>query len=187
MSGAVETEVKIRVPDLAAVEDRLKAAGFLLHVPRAFEANTLYDTPGQSLRMAGCILRLREVAGRHLLTFKGQEKNGPYKSREEVETTLGSSEAMHTVLAHLGYHPVFRYEKYRAEFKVSADAPGVVTLDHTPIGDFIELEGPSEWIDATARQLGYSPSDYLLHSYGKLYITDCERRRVEPTHMVFSS
>jgi adenylate cyclase, class 2 len=134
MSGAVETEVKIRVPDLAAVEDRLKAAGFLLHVPRAFEANTLYDTPGQSLRMAGCILRLREVAGRHLLTFKGQEKNGPYKSREEVETTLGSFEAMHTVLAHLGYHPVFRYEKYRAEFKVSADAPGVVTLDHTPIG-----------------------------------------------------
>jgi adenylate cyclase class 2 len=187
MQGSVETEVKIRVGDPAVIEERVHAAGFHLDVPRTFEANTLYDTPSQRLRAAGQILRLRQVGDRNIITFKGRPSNGAHKSREEIETIVGSSEAMHAMLQRLGYHPVFRYEKFRAEFKAAKDDAGVVTLDHTPIGDFLELEGPAEWIDATARRLGFSPADYLLDSYGKLYIADCARRGMEPTNMVFSS
>jgi hypothetical protein len=34
-------------------------------------------------------------------------------------------------------------------------------LDETPAGVFLELEGPSRWIDRTARRLGFAESDYL--------------------------
>ena len=67
----------------------------------------------------------------------------------------------------------------------SPGEPGVVTVDETPIGNFLELEGPAEWIDAKAAALGFTPSDYILESYGRLYLADCERRGVEPSNMVF--
>ncbi len=94
---------------------------------------------------------------------------------------------MHRILEQLGYHPSFRYEKYRTEFVHSQSDAALVTLDETPIGDFLELEGPGEWIDQTARQLGFSPRDYVLDSYARLYVADCERRGMEPGHMVFAS
>ena len=59
--------------------------------------------------------------------------------------------------------------------------------DLTPIGNFLELEGPGEWIDTTARQLGFPKKDYILASYGRLYVAHCENHGVEPSHMVFSS
>ncbi|HEX4773488.1 MAG TPA: class IV adenylate cyclase [Bryobacteraceae bacterium] len=187
MQGPVETEVKIPVTDLDAIGDRIRAAGFHPHVQRSFEANTLYDTQNQALRASGHILRLRQVADRNVLTFKGQEKNASHKMREEIETGIDSFQAMHEILNRLGYGPVFRYEKFRTEYKRLEDHRGVVTLDQTPIGNFLELEGPPDWIDATARLLGFSPSNYLLDSYGKLYLADCERRGVEPANMVFPS
>lgn len=187
MQGQLETEVKIPVTDLDAAGDRLRAAGFHLHVARAFEANTLYDTGNQTLRASGRILRLRRVADRNVITFKGQERNGAHKTREEIETVVDSLEAVHEILVRLGYQPVFRYEKFRTEYKRPEDGHGIVTLDQTPIGNFLELEGAPEWIDATAHLLGFSPSNYLLDSYGKLYLADCERRGVEPANMVFPS
>lgn len=187
MSGAVETEVKIRVNDPDRMAERLREAGFTLSVARSFEANTLYDTSEGSLRAAGHILRLRHVAGRSIVTFKGQEQSGSHKTREEIETEVGSAAAAHTILDRLQLHPVFRYEKYRTEFKQGGDDSGVVTLDETPIGNFLELEGPGEWIDGNARRLGFGPADYVLDSYGKLYIADCERRGVQPSNMVFPS
>jgi adenylate cyclase class 2 len=60
-------------------------------------------------------------------------------------------------------------------------------IDETPIGMFLELEGDAEWIDETARRLGYSPSDYLLESYGTLYLQYCQNRKLEPTNMVFAA
>jgi adenylate cyclase, class 2 len=72
-------------------------------------------------------------------------------------------------------------------FARSRNGAAVVTLDETPIGDFLELEGPGEWIDDTAKRLGFSRQDYVLDSYARLYVADCERRGVEPSHMVFAS
>ena len=55
--------------------------------------------------------------------------------------------------------------------------PGVVTLDETPIGWFLELEGSPDWIDKTARQLGFSEEDYVILSYAALYLTYCNEQR----------
>jgi adenylate cyclase class 2 len=58
-------------------------------------------------------------------------------------------------------------------------------LDQTPIGDFLELEGAAQWIDRTARTLGFSPADYITVSYGRLYLEYCEAKGVDPRNMVF--
>jgi adenylate cyclase class 2 len=187
MKNATETEVKIRLSNSAAISERLHSAGFTKSVPRLFEANTLYDTPDHSLAQKGMLLRLRQVADKGVITWKGRGDPGPYKSRPELETTVGSVETLGQILADLGFHPLFRYEKWRTEFVHPQNGSGVVTLDETPIGDFLELEGPGEWIDDTAKQLGFSPQDYVLDSYARLYVADCERRGVQPTHMVFAS
>jgi adenylate cyclase class 2 len=93
---------------------------------------------------------------------------------------------MKEIFEHLGYQPTFRYEKYRTEYQHPDRSEGVVTLDETPIGNFLELEGPGKWIDGTAKLLGFAGPDYILESYGRLYIADCERRGVAPHDMVFT-
>jgi adenylate cyclase class 2 len=187
VSNGIETEVKIPLPTADGLPGRLRDAGFSVSVPREFESNTLYDTKDQRLRRSGMILRLRQIGEKNIITWKGPSEPGPYKMRAELETGVGSLEIAEQILGQLGYQPLFRYEKYRTEFHQGNQAPGVVTLDETPIGNFLELEGTGEWIDATASLLGFRPKDYVLESYGNLYLADCARRGVEPKHMVFAS
>lgn len=187
MKNPTETEVKIRLPNSANASDNLHAAGFTQSVPRQFESNTLYDSPDHSLGEKGMLLRLRQIGEKGVITWKGPDDPGPFKSRPELETTVASIETLDRILNWLGFQPVFRYEKYRTEFALSRNSAAVVSLDETPIGDFLELEGPGEWIDDTAKRLGFTRQDYVLDSYARLYVADCERRGVEPSHMVFAS
>jgi len=186
-TSGVETEVKIRVSDLAQICDRLKACGFTLRSPRQFESNTLYDTSDQALRRARTILRLRQSGDHSVITWKGASEPGRFKTRPEIETSVGSLEVLRQILEHLGYFPAFRYEKFRTEYIEAGHPAGVLTVDETPIGNFLELEGPGDWIDEKAAQLGFSHEDYVLESYGKLYLDDCRRRGVEPAGMLFAS
>jgi adenylate cyclase class 2 len=186
MTRGVETEIKIRVGDRTSMPDRLHGAGLQISAARQFESNTLYDTKDRALKRAGMLLRLRQAGGQCKLTWKGPDEPGRHKSRPELETAAASCETLHNIFVQLGFEPSFRYEKYRTEFTAQDDS-GVVMLDETPIGDFLELEGPGEWIDATAALLGFAESDYVLDSYAKLYRTDCERRGVQPDNMVFAS
>jgi adenylate cyclase class 2 len=183
----IETEVKIRLSDIIAAKRRLDDAHFAISVPRRFESNTLYDTPDLKLRNAQMLLRLRQVGSESIVTWKGPGVPGTHKIRPELETRVGSFETFDQILRALGYEPSFRYEKYRTEFKqVQSAAEGVVTLDETPIGDFFELEGTSEWIDQTAALLGFEPGEYVLASYARLYLDHCAAKGLEPGNMVFS-
>jgi adenylate cyclase class 2 len=186
MHSPVETEVKIRISDLADICRRIEALGFQISQPREFESNTLYDTPTKSFLSCGTLLRLRESGGRYVITWKGRYQAGPHKARPELETTLGSLETMAQIFGQLGYEPVFRYEKYRREYRLPGQ-PGVITTDETPIGNFLELEGPGVWIDETAQRLGLRPADYILESYARLYMKACQQRGITPTNMVFGT
>jgi CheY-like chemotaxis protein len=101
-------------------------------------------------------LRARTLAG------------GLHKSREELETSAGDARTLELILARLGLVPSFRYEKFRTTFR-ALEEPGVLALDETPIGVFIELEGPAYWIDATALRMGFKTRDYVVASYAALY------------------
>jgi adenylate cyclase class 2 len=185
-SDAVETEVKLPVQVTGEAALRLEEAGFTVSQPRELESNSLYDLPDQRLRRAGMALRLRQTGERSIITWKGPIETGPYKIRPELETTVGSVAVLADIFTRLGYEVIFRYEKFRTEFR-RPEARGSIVLDETPIGAFLELEGPGEWIDKTAMGLGYTPASYVLDSYVSLYIKHCEEKGRQPKHMLFSS
>ena len=179
---AVETEVKIRVADRAALEQSLVRLGFRCMTPRTLERNTLYDTPERSLRGSRQILRIREFGDKWVLTHKsvpsGISDDGRHKKRIETETLVEDGVLLAKIFEALGFRPVFVYEKWRTEW---ADAAGHCVLDETPLGLYAELEGPSEWIDATAQKLGIGESEWITLSYGRIFEQwrDQERSKAE--------
>jgi len=182
--GNNETEIKLVAHDAAAAGRLLRKAGFRVTRRRVFEANTVFDTADRGLRQASLLLRLREAGGMATLTFKGPPLLARHKTREELEATLSSAGTCGLILERLGYQPVFRYEKYRTEFRAPGSS-GLATLDETPIGVYVELEGSPRWIDGTARRLGFRERDYITESYGRLYLDWCEARGLPPSNMVF--
>jgi len=182
--GGHETEIKLAVEDAAAGRRLLGRHGFRVFKRRVFEANTVYDTSDLRLRRAQSLLRLRQAGRSFKLTYKGPPTPGRHKSREELELDLPALSPFDAILERLGYQPVFRYEKYRTEFR-RPGVSGVATLDETPIGTYLELEGQPAWIDRTARLLGKQDSDYITASYGTLYREWCASRGCEPGDMVF--
>ena len=183
--SALETEIKLRVPSPQAARRLLLRQRFRVTAPRVFESNLVLDTPGIALRSSGRLLRLRTSGKAHRITYKGPASVGRHKSREEIEFSLDDPAAAARVFAALGFEPLFRYEKYRTEFARPRNPGGIVTLDETPVGAFLELEGEPAWIDRVAADLGFSPSDYITASYGALYASWCRERGLEPSHMVF--
>jgi len=179
-----EIEVKISVPSVAAARKRIRDAGFRIQVPRVFEVNILWDTADLRLRAQGKLVRLRDAGGHSTLTFKGKSGDTRHKIREELETRVENAAAVERVFREIELKPVFRYEKFRTEYTADK-AHGVVTLDETPVGDFLEIEGPARWIDRTAKQLGFSAADYITLSYGALYLQYCSAHGIRPSNMVF--
>jgi adenylate cyclase class 2 len=168
--GAREIEIKLAVSSADAARRLLRGAGFRLYRRRVLEANTVFDTPAARLRGSGCLLRVRQAGRRSTLTYKGAGQPGRFKSREELEVEISDMRAFIAILSRLGYREVFRYEKYRTEYKAADSDVGHATLDETPIGIYLELEGPPAWIDAAARRLGFTRSEYITESYGRLFL-----------------
>jgi adenylate cyclase class 2 len=146
--------------------------------------NTLYDLPGDVLRGRQQLLRLRHYGTAWKLTFKSKKKTGRHSSREELETAVTDGKNMDRILQALGYKPSFRYEKFRAEW---TDGKGQVVVDHTPIGDFCEIEGASRWIDATAKNLGVSEADYITKNYAGLFSDWKARAKSKTEEMTFKA
>ena len=168
----VETEIKLRLRDgVGPIREKLAQLGFVEASPRELEVDQVFDLPGQPLRLTRKLLRVRRRGSECILTYKGPPTPGPHKSREEIETAIGDGAAFETVLERLGYQRTFRYENFRTKF-VSAEyeKAGIILLDETPIGCFLELEGSGSWIDATAEYLGFSADQYITRSYAALYL-----------------
>jgi adenylate cyclase class 2 len=179
------------------------------------EENVIFDTPQGGLAKHGQLLRIRTEtpAGRGksrdtrpkqrvVLTFKqpiaqpsGAEMESaadwPYKVREEIEVEVAEAGNLTRIFEGLGMSGWFHYEKYRTTFRLPASkawATGLlIELDETPIGTFVELEGPAAAIDRAAQELGFSKHDYVLKTYLSLYLEDCRRKGEEPRHMVVAN
>jgi adenylate cyclase, class 2 len=207
-----ETEVKLKIEDLRAFQRALKRLGARPAVrgrERVREENILFDTAESSIAKAGQLLRIRTelpdvkrkkaAAPRFLVTFKrpiDEPSNREaaflhrnYKVREELELEVSDGAALGRIFAGLGMRGWFRYEKLRTTYKLPAAkawAKGLlIELDETPIGMFVELEGPEEAIDRAAVELGFSKHDYILKNYLLLYLEDCKRRGEPARDMVF--
>ncbi|MCX6588153.1 MAG: class IV adenylate cyclase [Acidobacteria bacterium] len=179
-----EIEVKLAVPDVPAMRATLAAAGFVEFAPRSLEQNRIYDYPDGALRQRGELIRLREYAGHRILTYKGPATVDRHKQREEIEVDVADTAILAIILGKLGLEPRFRYEKFRSEWQ-QPHQPGVAMLDETPIGAFLELEGPGEWIDRAALALGFTEADYLNLSYARLFADHCTKRGKTAGDMLF--
>jgi adenylate cyclase class 2 len=178
----IEQEVKLAFDGLDAARLAVTTAGGRLIVPRRLIEDRLFDTPDRRLGRADKTCRLRREPGRAFLTFKGPALPGHVKSREETETPVADPDAMEGILGHLGLEPVFRSEKYREEYALDE---ATVTVDETPVGVFVEIEGTPAVIDRVARRLDRTPADYRLESYPRLYAAWCVAHGRSPGDMTF--
>jgi adenylate cyclase class 2 len=180
---------------------------------KVHEENVIFDTPQGGLAKHGQLLRIRTETPeirrksktappkqRVVLTFKQpmvqtpvaeleRASYGSYKIRDEIELEVTDPGNLTRIFEGLGMSGWFRYEKYRTTFRLpdsKAWANGLlIELDETPIGTFVELEGPGPAIDRAAEELGFTRHDYVLKNYLRLYMEDCRRKGEEPRHMVF--
>jgi len=183
--STLEVEVKLQVRDASGIPSRMAEIGARLLHPREFEDNHLYDFPDRALLKQGGMLRVRATGRGTLLTYKdGARIEAGAKVREEVETGLAAAEAgpLAEIFRRIGMEVIFRYQKYRTTWQVD---DSLVTLDETPIGFYLEIEGPRDGIDAVATRLGYSTIDYIPHSYRDLYLTSLARTPGPVDRMVF--
>jgi adenylate cyclase, class 2 len=182
-----EIEIKLRLPaDVAQIRRTLRKLGFRIAQARSHETNVLFDHPKNSLGKQGKLIRIRRVGPDTILTYKGPSKSSRYKKRQELEVHVSDADMLDDIFQHLGYQPVFRYEKYRTEY-VKRSNPGKVLLDETPVGNFLELEGSPRWIDITARLLGFARSDYINESYGYLHMLFCREHGIQRKNMLFNT
>jgi len=92
-NGGREVEFKFRVEGPAAFEALARAAGARPSAP-IVQTNHFFDTPARALNSRRHTLRLREEAGRFLLTAKGPgERAGALSSRAEEEVEVPKPEA----------------------------------------------------------------------------------------------
>lgn len=205
MMQASEIELKFPVADPTEFQSMLPALGFHLDTARTFESNTLYDTPGRDLRGRKQLLRLRQYGSIWTVTHKRPpdpatladpaSADAKYKVRIETETHVDDGEATAEIFAQLGYTPVFRYEKYRTEWSQMplfaaerADgAIGHLVVDETPIGNYAELEGPTDWIDSMLELLGIDLASCLTDSYGKLFEEWKKSTGSDAQHLTFEA
>lgn len=163
----VESEIKLRLAGPEQGRQALRGLGARLETPRHFEDNQLYDDARGSLAARGTVVRLRRTPHGGVLTFKGPRRvEDGVKSREELETTVADAPTLALILERLGLRPTFRYQKYR---EIWRHGGLVIVVDETPVGCFLELEGPPAEIHAVAAELGFTRADYVTDSYVALY------------------
>ncbi len=160
-----EIEIKFVIHDLEGIREQLRKLHFVEKTPRTHEMNTLYDRH-EELRRRGEVLRIRKYGEKWTVTHKSKGQDARHKTRAETETQVQDGEAMDQVFRSIGFEPAFCYEKFRSEW---SDNTGHVVLDETPIGNIGEIEGPPEWIDRIASQLGINERDYITKSYAELF------------------
>jgi adenylate cyclase, class 2 len=176
--STTEIEVKIRLEGI----EKLKEAGFILNLKhdKHFEDNFLLDLTNQQLSGRLAALRVRKTdRGRGSVTLKempaADAPVSQFKSRIEFETSVEDPHTMLEIFERLGFHPWFRYQKYRTEYR--AELPSGrsldVMVDETPLGNFVELEGEEDAVSDALSTLGVSRSDQIVKSYLALQFERC--------------
>jgi adenylate cyclase class 2 len=180
MEDDQERELKFSSVELDELRRRLVELEAERLRPALFEDNWIFDRDGE-MASSGCLLRLRTDSHGARITYKGPVRyEEQTRVRLEHETAVDDAVQIRAVLEGLGYRVVRRYQKVREEWHLGAI---VVSLDHTPIGDFVEFEGESA--EAVARRCRLDPAKAERRSYLRLYDDYRKEHPEAPEDMVF--
>ena len=216
MAHEIEIKLNVaHVGALRKALKRLRARPIARRSRRVHEWNELFDTPANALKRRDALLRIRTEtptpsggrkgkpqARQAIVTFKApirgakssrsrSNTKNKYKVREEIEARVADARALADMLKAMGMRVWFRYEKYRTTFRLPGPirwAKGLlIELDETPMGAFLELEGPRKAIDRVAKALGYRERDYITANYFVLYRDYCRQNGTTLADMLFPS
>jgi adenylate cyclase class 2 len=179
-----EIEAKFYVNNLSKIEARLQELEARLLQARVHEKNLRFDTPDQSLREDGRVLRLRQDDAARM-TYKGpSEKSEGVMSRAEIEFIVEDFEKAKQFLEALEYRLVIFYEKYRTTYELDN---AHIMLDELPYGNFVEIEGrDSVSIRAMAEKL-HIKWEPIATSYHGLFERVCGSRKPDPSLLTFAA
>lgn len=165
---SIEIEAKLRLADR---DDMLARLESLSAKPLAqfAEMNTFFDDPSGRLKTSDQGLRVRIETHDNgevfiYVTHKGPRAHGKLKSRAETELIVSDADRAAALMGALGYHPVIAFEKRRQRFELDRCRVELDTLPY--LGEFIEIEGPSEnAVMAVRDKLGLADEPLIKASY----------------------
>lgn len=140
-----EVEHKYRLADAAELMERVRALGGTFGQPIA-QVDTYYAHPARDFATTDEALRIRRVADKACITYKGPKIDAGSKTREEIELPLSrglQGAADHArLLEALGFQPVAEVKKHRRKANVTWEGRDIeVALDDVEsIGAFVEIE-----------------------------------------------
>ena len=186
---SVEIEAKMKLDDREDLLAKLKYFD-AVYVKEVVEINTFFDAPDRALRVGDQGLRVRverATDGSKVIatvTHKGPRSRGLLKTREETEMRVSDGRAAAKLLTALGYESVVSFEKLRQSWEID---DCLVELDTVPyLGDYVEIEGPSERVVMKIRErLGLSDSKVLSASYISMLINFVTENGIRRDHIGF--
>ena len=140
-----EVEQKHRIDDVAEFVARLTERGATLGAA-AEQSDQYFAHPCRDFVKTDEALRIRTVAGKSLVTYKGPKLDTTTKTRRELELPLDPNDAdgsrFSELLVALGFTPVAIVRKKRRPFQLSHGGRVVDgALDEVDgVGTFVELE-----------------------------------------------
>jgi adenylate cyclase, class 2 len=148
-----EVEQKFPLADSAAVLGQLAALGAKA-AGQCEQVDCYFNHPSRDFAQTDEALRIRQVDGRSLITYKGPKIDQETKTRHEIELPLATGatagDDFAQLLLALGFVSVAKVHKHRRTLDLDWQGHEVeVALDDvTGVGHFVELE-----ISATAATL----------------------------------
>jgi adenylate cyclase class 2 len=142
-----EVEVKFRVGEEqvgALVEGLLRLGA--VDRGESEQSDAYLRHPSRDFAATNEAFRIRSGGGDNALTYKGPRREGPAKTREEIEIGLApgteARDGMRTMLERLGFTPVATVRKRRHLYEVAGGPrPLLVALDRAEgVGTFVEVE-----------------------------------------------
>lgn len=147
----LEIEAKVQVDTFEPILQRLAQHGG--RWLGSYQQNDIYFTDTEKrLIQSGCGLRVRQQRcgeqSLSVVTFKGPRQPGPFKTRLELETSVGDGQILCRILEQLGLKPLLTVSKNRQEWQFMEC---LVCLDEVAeLGLFVEIEAAGEQLIRSA-------------------------------------
>ena len=140
-------------------------------VSEQIQKDYYFDDENETLTGADKCLRLRrQRAGKDekvYLTYKGAREKARYKRRQEVNIEVNDADAVEKLLSGIRFKKALTVEKKRSVWRLGGCEIGLDNV--TLLGDFVEIEGPSEEkIADVQKKLGLSDLPHIAESYAAL-------------------
>lgn len=156
---SIEIEQKYRTDGHESLAARLAEMGAEAGSPVEQE-DTYFNHPSRDFAISNEALRIRRIGGSNAITYKGPKRQGPTKTREEIEIGFtdgpGTFAEMNRMFANLGFQPVATVRKVRTSYHLTRQGrPVEVVLDVAEgLGMFAEVETIAESEDEVSEAQG---------------------------------